>query len=165
MINSGIVRKIDELGRIVLPKEIRKTLNINTGDDFQISINDKQIILEKFSILESFESQLIRIINCFIREDEYKILITIKDKIINYNNDYISKVISNIIQSRKIYINNKIDKNIINTNLTIEGKMVILPIVIESDLLGSIIIIGNDNIKNMETTSKIIFNLIKNILK
>ena len=43
MTTTGIVRKIDELGRIVLPKELRKSLNINSGDDFQITVNDKTI--------------------------------------------------------------------------------------------------------------------------
>ena len=165
MISSGITRKIDDLGRIVLPKEIRKTLNINTGDDFQIVIDDNKIILERFSLLESYENKIIKIIDCFIKENNYKILIAIKDKIINYNNESISKVLSNIIQERKIYYNDKYDKNIINSNLIIEGKIVVLPIVIDSDLLGSIIVISNDNINNMIITSKIIYNLIKNILK
>ena len=162
---SGITRKIDDLGRIVLPKEIRKTLNINTGDDFQIIIDDNKIILERFSLLESYENKIIKIINCFIKENDYKILVTIKDKIINYNDEYISKIISNIIQERKLYYNDKYDKNMINNNLIIEGKIVILPIVLDSDLLGSIIVISNDNIKNMITISRIINNLIKNIVK
>ena len=162
---SGITRKIDDLGRIVLPKEIRKSLNINTGDDFQIVIDDNKIILEKYSLLESFENKIIKIVNCFIKENNYNILITINDKIINYNNDYISKVISKIIQERKIYYNDRYEKNIINSNLSIEGKIVVLPIVIDSDLLGSIIIISSDNIKNMIMTSKILFNLVKNIIK
>ena len=38
MNKTGIIRKIDELGRIVLPKELRKTLNIKAGDDLLISI-------------------------------------------------------------------------------------------------------------------------------
>ena len=164
MISSGITRKIDDLGRIVLPKEIRKSLNINTGDDFQILIDDNKIILERFSILESFENRIIKIVN-FIKENNYNILITINDKIINYNNDDISKVISNIIKERKIYFNDKIDKNVINSNLVIEGKIVILPIVIDSDLLGSIIIISNDNINQLICISRIIYNLIRNIVK
>ena len=47
MQTTGIIRKIDELGRIVLPKELRKYLNINPGDDFQITIENEKIILEK----------------------------------------------------------------------------------------------------------------------
>ena len=161
MISSGITRKIDDLGRIVLPKEIRKTMNINSGDDFQIIIDDNKIILERFSLLESFENKINKIVDCFIKETNYKILISINDKLINYNNIQVSKVISNIIRERKIYYNEKHDKNIINSNLIIEGKIVILPIVIDSDLLGSIIVISNDNMNNMIRTSKIIYNLIR----
>ena len=160
MISSGITRKIDDLGRIVLPKEIRKTLNINSGDDFQIIIDDNKIILERFSLLESFENKIIKIINCFIKETNYKILISINDRLINYDNINVSKVISNIIRERKIYYNDKYDKNIINSDLIIEGKIVILPIVIDSDLLGSIIVISDDNINNMIRITKIIYDLI-----
>ena len=161
MISSGITRKIDDLGRIVLPKEIRKTMNINSGDDFQIIIDDNKIILERFSLLESFENKINKIVDCFIKETNYKILISINDKLINYNNIQVSKVISNIIRERKIYYNEKYDKNIINSNLIIEGKTVILPIVIDSDLLGSIIVISNDNMNSMIRTSKIIYDLIR----
>ena len=48
MSNSGIIRKIDNLGRIVLPKELRYALNINSGDDFEIYINGEEIILKKY---------------------------------------------------------------------------------------------------------------------
>jgi len=161
VISSGITRKIDDLGRIVLPKEIRKTMNINSGDDFQIIIDDNKIILERFSLLESFENKINKIVDCFIKETNYKILISINDKLINYNNIQVSKVISNIIRERKIYYNEKCDKNIINSNLIIEGKTVILPIVIDSDLLGSIIVISNDNMNSMIRTSKIIYDLIR----
>ena len=51
MQTTGIVRKIDELGRIVLPKELRKCLNIKTGDDFQISLDSERIILERYSFM------------------------------------------------------------------------------------------------------------------
>ena len=46
---ARIVRKTDELGRIVLPKEIRRTLNINTNDLIEILVDDDgQIILRKY---------------------------------------------------------------------------------------------------------------------
>ena len=44
---TGIVRKIDSLGRLVLPKELRKTLNINESDFMEIFITDKDIVLRK----------------------------------------------------------------------------------------------------------------------
>lgn len=48
MKSTGIVRKVDELGRIVLPKELRQVLNIDTKDPLQIFVNDGSIILEKY---------------------------------------------------------------------------------------------------------------------
>ena len=47
MKSTGIVRKIDELGRIVLPAEIRKAYNINPGSEIEISTQDDTIILKK----------------------------------------------------------------------------------------------------------------------
>lgn len=45
---TGIVRKIDNLGRIVLPKETRKVLNINTKDPIEIFMDDDNIVLRKY---------------------------------------------------------------------------------------------------------------------
>lgn len=48
MKSTGIVRKVDELGRIVLPVELRKTMNINIKDPLEIFVEGKQIILQKY---------------------------------------------------------------------------------------------------------------------
>lgn len=45
--DTGVVRKIDELGRIVIPKEIRKNLNIRNGEDVSIFVKDNMIVLKK----------------------------------------------------------------------------------------------------------------------
>ena len=44
----GIVRKIDALGRIVLPVELRKTLKIDTGDSLEIFVDESSIMLRKY---------------------------------------------------------------------------------------------------------------------
>lgn len=43
---KGIVRRLDHLGRIVIPVEIRKTLDIETGDSLEILVTDEEIILK-----------------------------------------------------------------------------------------------------------------------
>jgi len=48
MKSTGIVRKVDELGRIVLPSELRTTLNIKEKDPLEIFIEDSRIILRKY---------------------------------------------------------------------------------------------------------------------
>ena len=49
MSGTGIIRRIDDLGRIVLPKEIRNRLGIKADTPMEISIKDKCIILEKYT--------------------------------------------------------------------------------------------------------------------
>lgn len=164
MKNTGIIRKIDDLGRIVLPKELRKSLNINSGDDFEITIDNGKIILEKFSRLESYEDIIKKFINCFYISDNTKIFITINDKLINYNNEQVTNIISKVIKTRKVYINDKVDKIIISDNITLTGKVIIYPIVINSDLLGSIIMVCNNDINNNLEKCKILYNIIKNII-
>ena len=48
MKSTGIVRKLDQLGRIVIPKELRRTLNINLNDGLEIFIEEEKIILKKY---------------------------------------------------------------------------------------------------------------------
>lgn len=50
---TGVVRRIDELGRIVIPKEIRKTMRIREGENIEIFIDGNQnIVLKKYSIIK-----------------------------------------------------------------------------------------------------------------
>ena len=45
---TGIVRKVDELGRIVLPSELRKTMHVTVGDSFELFTNDNTVVLKKY---------------------------------------------------------------------------------------------------------------------
>ena len=48
MKSTGIVRKVDDLGRVVIPIELRRTLNIETKDPLEIYVDEEQIILKKY---------------------------------------------------------------------------------------------------------------------
>jgi AbrB family transcriptional regulator, transcriptional pleiotropic regulator of transition state genes len=48
MRSTGIVRKVDELGRVVLPMELRRTLGIASGDPIEIFVSEDQIVLQKY---------------------------------------------------------------------------------------------------------------------
>lgn len=47
MKSTGVVRKIDELGRIVLPSELRRVFGIREGDELEISVDEDRVILQK----------------------------------------------------------------------------------------------------------------------
>ena len=163
MITTGITRKIDELGRIVLPKEIRNTMNINTGDDFQISIEENKIILERYQKLRNYQKELITMINVFKEELKYKIYIVINNNEITTNKKVVMNI-NEIISERKIYIQDQISKHNFIENLIDEGRLTILPIIKDSDILGSIVIISKEKIDDILKTVKIINSLIKNMI-
>lgn len=48
MKSTGIVRKVDELGRVVIPIELRRTLGINEKDALEIYVDDERIVLKKY---------------------------------------------------------------------------------------------------------------------
>ena len=164
MITSGITRKIDELGRIVLPKEIRKSLNINTGDDFQITIENNKIILNKFEKLKNIETEILKIIKSFILVYPYKIYFIIGNEEITTKETILQNLVS-IIQERKIYYQENIEKVQIFENKLEEGRIVINPLVINIDLLGTVVLIGNDKINDLINVSKVINNIIKDIIE
>lgn len=49
MKSTGIIRKVDDLGRVVLPAELRRSLEIKEQDEVEIFVEGNQIILQKFS--------------------------------------------------------------------------------------------------------------------
>ena len=55
MKETGVIRRIDELGRIVIPKEIRKRLRVGPGDMLDIYTSDKQIVLSKYTELSEID--------------------------------------------------------------------------------------------------------------
>lgn len=89
MIFTGIVRRIDDLGRIVIPKDIRKRLEIKEGDAFSLYIDGKDIVFKKYNPEEvQFENSQTRLKN-EMRENEEKI------ELLTNENEYIKEAMNN----------------------------------------------------------------------
>lgn len=50
MKTPGMIRKIDELGRIVIPQGIRKALDIETGDSLELFLEEEKLVIRKYSL-------------------------------------------------------------------------------------------------------------------
>ncbi len=55
---TGIIRRVDDLGRIFLPKEIRKTIGISEGTPLELFVEDGQVILKKYVSTEALKDRL-----------------------------------------------------------------------------------------------------------
>ena len=98
MKSTGVVRRIDELGRIVIPKEIRKNLRIKNGDSLKIFLDDEAIILKKYSQIESLEMLAENYVETFNQVMKHNIIVTDRDKVIaiagNLKKKFLGKPIS-----------------------------------------------------------------------
>lgn len=66
---TGIIRRVDDLGRIVIPKEIRQTLHIKEGDPMEIYVDDGCVIFKRYSYFDSTGDR-VRIANSMARRAE-----------------------------------------------------------------------------------------------
>ena len=66
MKSTGIVRKVDELGRVVLPIELRRNLNIQEKDSLEIFVDDEKIILKKYEPADIFNGSMDDIIDYIV---------------------------------------------------------------------------------------------------
>lgn len=147
---TGIIRKVDELGRIVLPKDIRRSLNLKVGTPLEIYINGTSLILRQYSQLQNLQEQANDIAECLHKNLECDTVVSDLNNVIacygknkkHLENASISQVLSKIIEERKIVIHNKLNnqKSLFN-NIELENikSVIICPIVVNGDCLGCIV--------------------------
>ena len=149
MKSTGVIRRIDELGRIVIPKEIRKTLRIHDGDNLEIyTDSNENIILSKYSSISKISEYAINFPNTICKFLKHDVIITDTDKIIavegsikkNYANKDISNELLKYLQNREFIIFNEKTNFKIIPDDTLNGYYIVSPIIVESDTIGLIII-------------------------
>jgi len=112
MEKTGITRRIDELGRLVIPKEIRKNLKIKDNDQVEILVVNDEIVLKKYESLKK-DKIVNYLINAIRKYSNKNVLFTSRDKIIDYsivNKNELDNIIlttdyMNLIEGRKDIIN------------------------------------------------------------
>lgn len=62
---TGIVRRIDDLGRVVIPKEIRRTMGIREGDAFEIFVSEDSVTFKRFNPNQELKEELLTLIDSY----------------------------------------------------------------------------------------------------
>lgn len=166
MINGGIIRKIDELGRIVIPKEIRTSMNIKENESIEIIPSGNQIVLRKYDKIKNDQEFIKEYIEIMDKLIEAHIIITDREKILISNkikeleNISITNEYSKQLDMRKT-IKEKGNINITN-NFSINRNYYILPIILNTDLIGSIVLIKEEMVNNEDMA---LINMLNYLIK
>jgi AbrB family transcriptional regulator (stage V sporulation protein T) len=154
---TGIVRRIDDLGRVVIPKEIRRTLRIREGDPLEIFTDrEGEVILKKYSPIGELNEFANEYCESLYEATSYTAIISDRDTIIaiagGSKKEYLEKKVSleleRIMESRNAYItkdNNKPIKLFYEDTKQEEyTAQVIAPIVMQGDPIGTVILMSKE---------------------
>ena len=152
---TGIVRRIDDLGRVVIPKEIRRTMRIREGDPLEIyTSRDGEVIFKKYSLLGGVEDFAADLCETMSRSTGCVCAVTDRDTIIavagGSKRELLGKRIASeleqIMEGRKIYQRESGGRAI---PICEEGDRyftdLAAPILAEGDLLGLVLFIGTES--------------------
>lgn len=153
---TGIVRRIDDLGRVVIPKEIRRTLRIREGDPLEIFTDrNGEIILKKYSPIGELGAFAKEYAESLAKNAGHITCIVDKDQIIavsgggkkEFMEKHISSELEEVINNRNTHIANRSDSNfvpIIENDIDIYNHELITPIISEGDVLGAIVMLSDN---------------------
>ena len=169
MKSTGVIRRIDELGRIVIPKEIRRNLKIRDGESMEIFIDMDSIILKKYSRIEDSTGYAKKLCTTLHNLTNNEIIITDRERIIsaegenlkNLENETLSKQLTNIIDNRETYFASNETTIDITATQKLKGFISIVSIIVSADSVGLVIINNKNNlVEETKTLAKFISNLI-----
>ena len=173
---TGIVRRIDDLGRVVIPKEIRRTLRIREGDPLEI-FTDRQgeVILKKYSPIgelsafaKEYAESLAATLGCTV-------CITDHDQIVaaagygkrELQDKSISKQLEQAMKNRDQVIAYSNERKYIQITDEYQDEslgQVICPIICEGDVLGSVVILERSDKKKVTEAEQKIASCAANFL-
>ena len=160
---TGIVRRIDDLGRVVIPKEIRRTLRIKEGDPLEIFTDrEGEIILKKYSPIGELSAFAREYAEALAATSGHSVCITDRDQVVaaagkEYAGKAISRQLENLIQNRDQLLVSQNRQNCIavtveeNEGATSEA---ISPILSEGDAIGAVILLNKDTHSRMGEAEK-----------
>lgn len=153
---TGIVRRIDSLGRVVVPKEIRSILRIREGDPLEIyTEHEGEIILKKYSPISEIGEFAKQYAESLGNHSRHSIIITDRDRVIAVSGlekemvgRELSKEFENILENR-ILVREDTKKIKITKDGEISRAKVIQPILCLGDVIGAVILFGSDDFSSI----------------
>jgi len=157
MKSTGIVRRIDDLGRVVIPKEIRRTLRIREGEPMEIFTgSDGEIFLKKHSPIRELSDHAKELAESMAQATRNLVCIADQDHIVaarglqqrEYLGEVISATLEGFIKGRetKVLEANEQGISLVSSDKLIYASVVVQPIISAGDTIGAVIVIGVNEI-------------------
>ncbi len=155
MKETGIIRRIDELGRVVIPKEIRKSMRINEGDPLEIFTEADRLFLKKFSPVGAIGGYLKEIAESVYAQTSMSVAICDTDAFLTVkgakakelDKKDVSRDLLRSLKTGKTHISDKGATDKIALTALDEKKynvQLIMPIISQGDLFGGLVLLSDE---------------------
>jgi AbrB family transcriptional regulator (stage V sporulation protein T) len=155
MTKSGMIRRIDELGRVVVPKEMRKTLMIEKGDTVEIFVENAELKIKKYSPLSNIKTFACLTAEILGKNTKKSCIITDTDFVLGVYDKSLKPFVGEKVSDDLIEIMRKgkmlnVKKgqtqpiSMLKENIIQVTNQIIVPVVKVGDVFGSVILFNND---------------------
>lgn len=145
---TGIVRRIDDLGRVVIPKEIRRTMRIREGDPLEIYTNrEGEVIFKKYSPIGELSAFAAEYADTLAKIGGLMVLVTDRDAVIaaagvprkEYTDKRVSSALEQLMENRQLYSHHG-EEPPVHATEDPDSALVrcAMPIISEGDLIGCV---------------------------
>lgn len=163
---TGIVRRIDDLGRVVIPKEIRRTLRIREGDPLEIFVDrEGEVILKKYSPISELGHFATEYAEALFDSLHHPVLICDRDEIIalagvskkDYLNKRIGSHVGDAIEERSLIFVTEVSQiEVIQGQEEEVNSYCISPIIANGDPIGCVIMLSKEGEKFSDVEQKVV---------
>ena len=142
---TGIIRRIDELGRVVIPKEIRRTIRIREGDPLEIFVEGGAVIFKKYQTMGNLETQCNVLCDTFQRMCSACAVFDTDGELFASNSQFRFAFAANMP---------KLPEDLIGCHGSLErNHMIFMPIIADGEMLGTLAV-ETDNREMVEFAAR-----------
>ncbi|MGN0606248.1 MAG: stage V sporulation T C-terminal domain-containing protein [Oscillospiraceae bacterium] len=150
---TGIVRRIDDLGRVVIPKEIRRTMRIREGDPLEIyTSNDGEVIFKKYSAISEMSENALQVAEIMYKLAGCPVVIFDRDHVVavagvqkkEFNERRVSPALEEMMENRKTYYSEDNNTRFIAVEGIDRHAVAAAPIISGGDVSGAVAFLETD---------------------
>ena len=150
---TGIIRRIDELGRVVIPKEIRRTIRIREGDPLEIFVEGGAVIFKKYQTMGNLETQCNVLCDTFQKMSSACAVFDTDGELFASNSQFRFAFAANMP---------KLPEDLIDCRGSLErNHMIFMPIIADGEMLGTLAV-ETDNREMVEFAARNLVEQSKN---
>lgn len=163
---TGIVRRIDDLGRVVIPKEIRRTMRIREGDPLEIyTSNEGEVIFKKYSPINELSEGATQAAEVISKLGGAPAIIFDRDHVVavagvqkkEYSERRISPALEELLESRKSFtFTDESSRPLMPVEGIDNPALAVFPIISSGDVTGAVAFVSNNDKKKADDQQKML---------